>query len=471
MRRAVSSAPRRNKARALGLAGILAVVSFGLWACNEHSLVVPKPMPVAENVQLRELNPIRNVDILFVIDNSGSMQEEQRNLAQNFSAFMDELRKIEGADLQIAVTSTDLGGGAMNDRPTCAVVGGDRGVFCGVRGKDCRTCGLNQGRFLVYRNNGAQTNFTGNITTAFSCMASIGTNGCSFEHSLEAIRRSLTAPENRGFVRANSYLAIVIITDEDDCSAPPNSTMFAMDDPAQEWSLRCALTGHSCAGKSPLRAEALSVPLSDCKMAEGGGLVPVADIVKAVVDLKKEPRFIIVSGIFGWPLPGGEAAARYNIARAQGSGRFTLQPVCTSANGSATPALRVKSFVDSFNQSSVFSICQNNFREAMQKIGEKIKVAIGPPCVDALLVDGNPQTPDMDPECTVTDRVPIPNGYRDTPLPRCAAGGRRPCWSLVGDPICTISGYRIDVDRAGAMPEPGLIQSVKCLTCARAGCK
>jgi hypothetical protein len=472
MRRLVVSRRLHAAARAFGFGATLAAVAFSLWACNSHPLSAPKPQPVAENVQLRELNPIRNVDILFVIDNSGSMREEQMNLAQNFPAFMDELRKIDGADLQIAVTSTDLGGGAMTARTTCPTVGGDRGVFCGVRGKDCRACGLGQGSFLTYRGNGTQTNFTGDIGAAFSCMASLGTAGCSFEHSLEAIRRSLAAPENRGFVRAGSYLAIIIITDEDDCSAASNSTVFATDDVSQEWSLRCALNGHVCSGKALPRSEAVSVPLSDCRAADSGGLVPIADIVKAVVDVKKDPRYVIVSGIFGWPMPGTEPAARYNIARAQGSGRFTLQPICSSANGSATPALRVKNFVDSFNQSSVFSICQNNFREAMQKIGEKIKVVIGPPCIDAPLFDAKPQTPDvLDPECVVADRKPIPNAYQDRPLPKCAAGGPRPCWNLVRDPVCTASGYRVDVDRAGAIPEAGLIQSVKCLTCARPGCK
>ena len=45
-------------------------------------------------------------DILFVVDNSGSMADEQENLAQNFDQF---IQQIAGAgDYRIAVVTTDL---------------------------------------------------------------------------------------------------------------------------------------------------------------------------------------------------------------------------------------------------------------------------------------------------------------------------------------------------------------------------
>jgi hypothetical protein len=65
------------------------VLTFFLWSCNSHSLEKPIPNPTGESAQYREINPIRNVDILFVVDNSGSMSEEQANLARNFPVFME----------------------------------------------------------------------------------------------------------------------------------------------------------------------------------------------------------------------------------------------------------------------------------------------------------------------------------------------------------------------------------------------
>jgi hypothetical protein len=64
---------------------------------------------------------------------------------------------------------------------------------------------------------------------------------------------------NVGFLRENAYLAIVLVTDEDDCSAEPNNaandnifTGNPMDPntsiPTETSSLRCAARGHVCNG-------------------------------------------------------------------------------------------------------------------------------------------------------------------------------------------------------------------------------
>src|SRR5690606_11343371 len=54
------------------------------------------------------------VDLLFVIDNSGTMGEEQLNLARNFPLLVQQLEALEtdigtGADVNIMVTTTDFG--------------------------------------------------------------------------------------------------------------------------------------------------------------------------------------------------------------------------------------------------------------------------------------------------------------------------------------------------------------------------
>ena len=63
--------------------------------------------------------PSGNVDIVFVVDNSGSMSEEQANLARNFPVFMDELTALQGGDFHIAAVSTDLGAGAGTAQAQC----------------------------------------------------------------------------------------------------------------------------------------------------------------------------------------------------------------------------------------------------------------------------------------------------------------------------------------------------------------
>jgi len=67
------------------------------------------------------------VDILFVIDNSNSMSEEQQFLASPFSSMVSALTSGgKFPDMRIGITSTDLGAGTYG-LPSCAVTGGDQG--------------------------------------------------------------------------------------------------------------------------------------------------------------------------------------------------------------------------------------------------------------------------------------------------------------------------------------------------------
>ena len=75
-------------------------------------------------------------------------------------------------------------------------------------------------------------NYEGTLQDAFQYLAKVGSNGCGFEQQLEAVTKALDeneTPENRGFVRDGSLLAVIFITDEDDCSAQDPNTLFRGD--------------------------------------------------------------------------------------------------------------------------------------------------------------------------------------------------------------------------------------------------
>jgi hypothetical protein len=77
----------------------------------------------------------------------------------------------------------------------------------------------------------------------------------------------------------------------------------------------------------------------------------------------------VVAGIFGWP--HNPVGARYRYLQ-QPEG-IDYMPVCVSANGQATAALRLKKFVESFgNAGGFFSICDDDFSPAMQQIGSRL---------------------------------------------------------------------------------------------------
>jgi hypothetical protein len=318
----------------------------------------------------------RQLDLLFMIDDSPSMQQEQANLARNFPALIDELGKIPGGlpDLHIGIISSDLGAGPQPIAGGCPRVGGDRGILQVRPG-----CGLAPGaRFITAA--GGVNNFQGELGQVFGCLAALGTAGCGYEHQLQATRVALyetITPDNTGFLRDGAILGIVLLTDEDDCSAEVTSDLFTRntDFPGTTSSFRCAQVGHLCNGLQPPIAP-FSVPLSQCQAAPSGALIRVTDVVDSIRRVKLRPdQQILVSGIFGWP--ADPAAATYDYRNTRDG--IDYAATCTSANGEATAALRMKAFVDAFGpHGSFFSICQDDFRPAMQGIGQALAGMLGP---------------------------------------------------------------------------------------------
>lgn len=133
-------------------------------------------------------------DILFVIDNSGSMGDEQQTLSNSFSSFASYLTG-QNASWQVGVTSTDIGFGGQQGR----LVGNPKII----------------------------TNATPNAGQAFAQNANLGTGGDATEQGLEAARLAITPPlvngDNAGFVRAQAKLFLIFVSDEDDQSPDGNA--------------------------------------------------------------------------------------------------------------------------------------------------------------------------------------------------------------------------------------------------------
>lgn len=138
--------------------------------------------------------PTPAADVLFVVDNSCSMDAEQASLGSNLGAFLTYARS-QAIDYQIAVTTTD--------RYT------------------------EQGRFVG--NPRIITPATPNQDAIFRQMVTLGTFGASDEAGLEAAYLALTDPNlsgtNAGFLRQDAALAIIVVSDEED-SSPRNVPFY-----------------------------------------------------------------------------------------------------------------------------------------------------------------------------------------------------------------------------------------------------
>lgn len=154
--------------------------------------IAPEEKVIQDNTQV--FDP--KVDILFVVDNSGSMDTHQRNLSANVAKFTQTFTKSSVLDYNIGIVTTDMqGGGWGTTKPCCGQLVGS------VRVVNKNTPGADQ---VLARN------FV------------VGTNGSATEASFDPVVAALSQPNltgwNSGFYRPDASLVVIFLTDAEDQS-------------------------------------------------------------------------------------------------------------------------------------------------------------------------------------------------------------------------------------------------------------
>jgi hypothetical protein len=412
----------------------------------------------------------RDVDLLFVIDDSLSMEKNQASLVANFPILMNTLRGFPGGlpDLHIGVVTSDLGAGVETSWAGCTPRG-KGGTFRAPAG-----CLATNDAFIIASNNEATKNYAGTIDQAFSCLATVGTSGCGFEHQLASAAVSLgfwgTIPAaNVGFLRPDALLAVAFITNEDDCSAPPDALIFDAQipggtSPYGPFTFRCNYMGHLCGGVKPPLTGLSPVTLSDCRSAEDGVLYRVSELAAFFKALKPDPAMLFVSAIAAPATPYG-----VEFRATDGLGGEIAPYVahsCMRTDGSyGDPALRMAEFVAQFGgNGSMTNLCADSYAPALSQLGTAIGRAFTSHCLEATVADSNPALPGIQASCDVVLHAP---GVADQILAQCdtasPSGGPQPCWYLTSNTTCT-SGVLFAVNRSGAT-RTGETMSIRCGSC------
>jgi hypothetical protein len=270
-------------------------------SCAKRDLRPLNPCTVSASSEELNVLPAEDIDLLFVVDNSGSMAEEQAALADQIGTIIRTLidqteidllaannEELQGAKavkrLRVGTISTDFGvaGFGQNETPSsinaldplerftvvipnCGVKfdevtatdvdaertrTGDRGVInltpvSATLGSIM--CPASYPSFLAFDVEGTQSvvDFVDDV----ACTTVLGTSGCGFEFQLEAMLAAVTPSDstavsfatvhdaaagvadvpypngNAGFFREEAILAVIMITDEDDCSTS-NTELF-----------------------------------------------------------------------------------------------------------------------------------------------------------------------------------------------------------------------------------------------------
>ncbi len=361
----------------------------------------------------------RNVDILFMIDNSSEMTSMQKKLALQMPTFVQALESLSDGlpNLHIAVISSDLGAPGDSTTALLCTAAGDQGRF--QVGAGCTTSPLAPGATFISNVDGA-ANYTGNLGDALACVTVLGDQGCGFEHQLGSIARALGADgapmpvENAGFLRPDAELAIIVLSNEDDCSAPSMTPLYSLNGEPENLTnslgplanYRCNEFGHLCldpAGdpQRPIQppetppsdaqgtSAAPTLNLTSCESLDTDGLLtPVSALISGIKALKKDPdRQIVVGAIIAPPTPytvawvapesgqnlrPGELWPQMEHSCGAGSSVNPLGQVSTDGSW-GDPAVRIAQWVKGFGDNGVVtSVCDANYAGAFGAIAAQI---------------------------------------------------------------------------------------------------
>jgi hypothetical protein len=130
------------------------------------------------------------IDVLWVIDNSGSMEESQQRLIDQFDLFIGAFLSL-GLDYHIGVVTTDMSNPDQSGR--------------------------------LQGNPAYIDSSTADPVNAFAKRAAVGAGGSGDEKGLDATKAALTDPilsnENAGFLRSGSVISAIVVSDENDSSS------------------------------------------------------------------------------------------------------------------------------------------------------------------------------------------------------------------------------------------------------------
>jgi hypothetical protein len=401
------------------LAGALLMAA----ACTNRPLI--KVEPKTESYVLTEFRQaeIPPVDVLVVVDNSLSMEREQVNLAAQFPELIRSLLNppigddgklvhVPVEDIHIGVISTDMGTGGYSVETCADPIDGDDGILQHTPSASMPGCDAAYPSFLSYLSADPDVALVEKMATDFGCIAMLGTDGCGFEQQLEASLKALTVHAegaNAGFLRPDSLLAVLFVTDEEDCSVAPGSEdIFDMTNSMGHPNLRCFL--------NPWMVH------------------PIERYIDGLRALRDSDHFVL-GAIAGVPMVpqcqgyGDEIPDCLDLEdmteKVDPVSMTKLAPACITSEGEAFPARRFVQLAQAFGENAyVHSICNEDFGPAITALTDRLIEAIGG------IVSQRELEMEKDPAdpcrclaaCTILEEMP---DSRD-----CPAG--RTCWEPDG---------------------------------------
>ncbi|MET0286039.1 MAG: hypothetical protein ABW352_16270, partial [Polyangiales bacterium] len=394
---------------------------------------------------------VSDVDLLFVIDNSGSMASEQLKLAQQLPNLVtvltsgDRFPGVADEDLpagatpenrkftpvktlHLGVVSTNAGGidevpanqqqaiqscagegddGQLQNSTAVAVdgvyamsrnefVGYDAGQEVLAPRPNCDISGLPKYQVFEAGEDEAAT-----TALAFGCVAALGVRGCPFEQQLESMWKALAPSQgignsnlfkfingskgqgdryNQDFLRDEAILAVIIVSDEEDCSiTDEGKVLFSLTEEAEEefglLNLRCGIYAN-----------------------EESYVQPVQRYVDGLKSLKPDNQdriiFATIVGVpedaVGMPIEDILALPEMQFSENPMAAGFPSTSCVSSKGDQAYPPSRMLRVAAEFGEQAViYSICADDYSPALDTLIDKIASKLKGNCLPRVLTPGD----------------------------------------------------------------------------------
>ncbi len=492
------------------------IAALSMLGCPNEDLAPLEPCTVSGVSNEVPVTGVDMVDLLFVIDDSNSMAQEQAKLAAQLPKLVRILTSgiREGdtmpsftpvRDLHLGVVTSDMGTNGLSipelQRSRCDKFGRDGILLRQARADAGCAASTNGTGYLTYApgsSNPAERDLEATIAS-FECLANVGVAGCGFEQQLEAMYKAVAPSDvtfaggtrghggpdgaNRGFLRSEAVLAVIQVSDEEDCSVTDRGTELfnsATNDPVISvggkplgFNIRCAY-GNPSERVTQVEKAGYIYPVEryfeDFK-AKVKPLNPDRIIFAAIVgipDGTEELSFdeILQHERMGFavdPITGstpatlgdptdGQVHARDVCRRcygASGAACDALHPVTNVADieTGAKPAVRFVKVAKGFGDNGlVRSICAESFAPAVDTIIEKISKQLKGACLPREL---NPNAQGIV-ECDVVEILEPGKG----PEACTSARGRRFLETRDGRTVCSINQAAVQGNSIQPNPNP-----------------
>lgn len=434
---------------------VIGLCAFCVGGCFERALVPIAPCTRSRVAESIDVEGVEDVDLLLVVDDSSSMAEEQDQLIAQLPRLVQVLatgdRGLDGTidfraarSLHVGIVSTDMGVGAASgiDLGSCRSGNGDDGVLFGPSAS-CPASG-STGSVFDFDVGGDAVTFASSV----GCVANLGAEGCGYEQQLESMLKALSpaSPEtwtasgyvaptffsgsghggstgaNAGFIRDDSVLAVIMLTDEDDCSAS-DSSIFEVGDPRYS----------------------STVPNLRCS-AHADHLHAVQRYVEGLVALRTRPSLVVFGAITGVPVSAVTNHLSYDEILALPEMQERPDPLRPSEltvacrgplqEVGAYPPRRIVEMLRGLDAAgagtTVQSICDETFERSLDRIVERLADVLDGACLPHAL------NPDAEGRvaCAVQEVLPAVE---------TGASMRTHCTSLPGDGARTLVGEEVEV--------------------------